>query len=98
MQMKRVDGLDELDHINRSFTDEVERIKALTNVYSGLPANRQHIASLDPFSIEYLLGVRQWLEEITGRQNYDPARDELSNYLPSRAGVADSSFTPSIYE
>lgn len=34
-----------------------------------------------PFSAEHLKAVTAWLETITGRVDYDPARDELASYL-----------------
>lgn len=97
MPLKRVVDMAELDRINESLDNEIDRIEALSNVYSEFPPNRKGFGLIDPFSADYLVAVRDWLSEITGRGDYDPARDELSNYLAHHSDAAGQTFTPSIY-
>lgn len=97
MTSNRVVDLAELARIESRAQHEVDRIAALSDVYIELPAERTTIAGIDPFSTDYLHAVTSWLETITGRAGYNPARDELSNYLESPDPADKVAFVPAIY-
>ena len=97
MSSKRVVDLPELDRMQRSIEHEVDRINAMSDVYVELPPEWKGIAVIDPFTAEYRESVTGWLEVITGRADYDPARDELSKYLEAPDAKGSEPFVPSIY-
>ncbi len=97
MPPRRITDLVEIEQIQSGLEHEVDRIQALSDVYVELPPEWAHLSNMNPFSAEYLKAVTAWLETITGRVDYDPARDELASYLetPDASGVAP--FVPGIY-
>jgi len=95
MALRPLIDLAELDHINEQFATEPERVRALCDVYLAPPTHLNTLTEIDPFDPAYLVAVRSWLAEITGRPDYAPARDELTPYLEDPSD--DTKVVPSIY-
>ena len=95
MALRPLIDLAELDHINAQFATEPERVRALCDVYLAPPIHLNALKKVDPFDPAYLVAIRRWLAEITGRRDYAPARDELAPYLEEPGD--DTKVVPSIY-
>jgi 2-polyprenyl-3-methyl-5-hydroxy-6-metoxy-1,4-benzoquinol methylase len=95
MALRPLNDLAELDCINAQFATEPERMRALCDVYLARPTHLNALTAVDPFDPAYLVAVRGWLAEITGRRDYAPTRDELAPYLEDPA--KDATVVPSIY-
>jgi 2-polyprenyl-3-methyl-5-hydroxy-6-metoxy-1,4-benzoquinol methylase len=79
-----LEEVDELLAQARSIDDNAARNDLLLQYYYEAPG----LADVDPFSREYVDEVLRLHAHITGRERYDPRRDELTHDLPPLADLA----------
>ena len=95
--VRQLDDIGRLAEINSGHRTEAARIEAMTDFVWALPEDRRAKFELDPFSASYGEQVQILLAEITGRDGYDPERDELANYLNDDRDRLASHYVPNFY-